>query len=184
MALTLTVVLLPAQAMAGPTQETELGSGPDTWNDVRIRPNTGLAPASRRTIDLRGLHVTETEKGPQFDVRVKRVVTDGRFDQYFFVYLDFGEGVGFFKIYASTLKGRGGYDSPGDFASCKVKASVSDDEQWLTVVLPWDCTPDVVADVRAFTYTTPLGRQGGSKLYSTDRMKLAEPVDLTQQDSP
>jgi hypothetical protein len=179
------IAILLALATAPPASSytsNELGRGADARHDVHLKKTPGLSTADRRTVDLRGLTITRTPTGPRFDLRVKRVATDNDFNQYFFVYLypasGDNSGIGYLKVRAANLRTEAGYDFPDSYATCRPSAHVSRKHTRLTVLLPWRCVPTAEVRVSALAYTTPLGRQGGSKVYSTDRMRLRTLVDF------
>ncbi|HET9421961.1 MAG TPA: hypothetical protein VFO49_12555 [Nocardioides sp.] len=177
-------LLLALAAAAVPAAEaTEVVTGSDPHGDVRITKAVGLDAPKRRTIDLRRLSVTETEKGPRFQLRLRRVVANGSFDQYFFVYLEGGDGqqFAFLKIKASKLRGSGGLegaDNPNGYAACRVEGRVSPDRRRLTVTLPNRCTPKQSVKVSVLAYTTPLGEEGGVRVFSRDRLRVPGLVDV------
>lgn len=181
-AVVLALLALGAVPATSSASFSELGRGTDTRHDVRFHKAPGLSPEDRRTIDLRGLIITETPAGPRFDVRVKRVATNDEFNQYFFIYLEpasgDNSGIGYLKVRAAGLRTDAGYDFPESYASCRPTARVSHQHTWLSVLLPWRCVPPAEVRVSALAYTTPLGRRGGSTVYSTDRMRLMASVDF------
>lgn len=127
------VTLLLVTASVSSTAGAEVATAADKRNDVYIaQGETGLTVARRRTVDLHRLTVTPSPAGPVIELRLRRVVTNGTFDQYFFVYFESADEDGFpiayFRVKASTLRGPAGAEGtedPEGYATCRVHGTVS-----------------------------------------------------------
>ena len=152
----------------------------DRAGDVRFTSEKGLSRRQRRTVDLRRLSVTKFAAGPEVRLRLRRVVTDGSFDQYFFVYFYVdGNLRAYFKIHGSRPTGTAGFegaDTPQHYTKCRVKGQVSENHKQLTVSVPARCVPSGPVEIETRAYTTPLGKEGGSIVFSNDRMRIRHPV--------
>ena len=182
----LVALLLVIPGVTSSAVGAEVVTTVDKQNDVHIaRGETGLPFAKRRTVDLRRLTVTPSEAGPVVELQLRRIVANGTFDQYFYVYFESADDDGFpiayFMVKASSLRGQAGAEGtedPEGYASCRVHGTVSNQRKTLTVIMPKACTPTGSITVRVLAYTTPLGERGGEFAYSTDRVRIRDAVDI------
>ncbi|MXG88252.1 hypothetical protein [Nocardioides flavescens] len=157
----------------------------DARNDVRIATGEpGLGRDSRHSVDLTRLTVVPGAEGSTYALRLRRVTTAERFDQYFFLYVETaGDGLpfGFLMLKASDLRGEmvvEGTDDPEGYVSCRVRATVADRRHSLIFTVPSRCTPAGPVTIEMLAYTTPRGRKGGEVVWSRDRVRIPGLVDL------
>jgi len=169
--------VLPAASAATPIVLAE-----DRWGDVRIERQDGLGPRARQSIDLRRLIVTAVDDGIRFEIRLRRVTTGTRFDQFFFIDFTNSEEFGQVHIRAARMRGEVGLEgapTPQGFAFCRVTPEVNEARTRLAVVVPLRCVPVDEADVEVSVYTTPLDGRGGRVLFSQDELVVPGRVDLS-----
>lgn len=154
----------------------------DARGDVRITTTKGLTGKERRSIDLHRIIATAADDGLRLAVRVRRVASSERFDQWYFIFLESPRQFAAVEVRVARMRawaGMEGAPTPQGYAQCRLEPSVNPRRTQLIVLVPYRCIPEEASKVSVDVYTTPRGGRAGQVLYSRDRRGVGDTVDLT-----